>query len=598
MNKKYFVSIIATFFCYSALFTSQVLAELTAHLDRTRITEGETVRLTIEASGQTSAMPDTRPLNVDFEVTGTMSGSRVNIINGKMDSRTNWTISLIPKRSGELTIPPLNINGKYTPELTLHVVDASVNTEPNESSPIFLETEVDITDPYVQGMVRYTQRVFFAVNLAQGTLSEPEHENALVHKLGEDREYQAQRNGKTYSVIERKFVIFPQMSGKLVIPAPVLNAQIPEQTNRHDPFFDRFFSNTRPVRLRGETVTLDVRPRPEQSKSTYWLPAESVELLETWQPEDNQVNFGDPVTRSITIKAQGVTGEQLPEPKLSDPEGFKLYPDRAKSDTQNLPNTVQGEKTLRLAYMPMQPGKHTLPAFTLHWWDTTSDKEQVTTLPERTIEVLPAAGKQQNPGAAFNNFDAKSGDSNTQQAEQQTTQGTPANPLLRRDHGASTKNATASSVLNHSGWFWATLLFAVLWLITLGLLWNNRRRRIFYVNAEQKPFSQRPKNSREARKNFLAACQENNPRQARRFLLKWAACHWPDSPPRGLDELALRMNDPPVNAALIKLDRMLYQDNRGNWDGRELAKLIPELPKPEMRSVGIKNRNPLPDLYT
>lgn len=160
-------------------------------------------------------------------------------------------------------------------------------------------------------MVRYTQRVFLAVSLAQGSLSEPEHENALVQKLGEDREYVAQRNDRSYTVIERQFAIFPQTSGLMVIPAPVLNAQIPQSSNRSSPFFDRLFTNTRPVRLRGETITLEVRQRPDQSKSSYWLPAESVTLRETWQPENNSVNFGDPVTRSITIEALGVAGEQL-----------------------------------------------------------------------------------------------------------------------------------------------------------------------------------------------------------------------------------------------------------------------------------------------
>ncbi|MCP5276428.1 MAG: protein BatD [Burkholderiales bacterium] len=589
MNRKHLILVITVLLCYLSMLAPSAFAALTAQLDRDRISEGETVRLTIEAGGRVSAMPDTRPLNQDFDVTGTMSGSRVNIVNGKMDTRTTWTISLIPKHSGTLIIPPLNINGEYTPELTLQVADASASTDPDAAAPVFLETEVDKTDPYVQGMVRYTQRVFFAVNLAQGTLSEPEHENALVHKLGEDREYLAQRNGRSYNVIEREFAVFPQNSGKLVLPAPVLNAQIPDNTSRHDPFFDRFFSDTRPVRLRGEAITLDVRPRPSQSKSIYWLPAEAVELHETWQPEDNQINFGDPVTRTLTIKALGVTGEQLPDLKLTDPEGFKLYPDRAQSSTQNLQNTLQGEKTLRLAYIPTQPGKHTLPAFTLRWWDTVTDSEQVATLPERTLEVLPAAGQQQNPAAAFEDFTAESDET----GRQHIAPGLPKNPLLTD----RTANTITTSALNHSGWFWASLLFATLWLITLRLWWNNKRHRVFQVSDGKKISSQESENSRKARKHFLTACKDNNPQQARHFLLKWAACHWPDSPPKGLEELSSRLNDPATSAALTQLDRVLYQDDQENWDGRELAKLVSEFSKHKLGAEGGKSKKPLPDLY-
>jgi len=551
------------------------------------------VRLTIEATGQVSAMPDTRALNQDFEVTGTMSGSRVNIINGKMDSRTTWTISLIPLRSGELTIPSLMINGERTPELTLHVAEAASGTDPDAATPVFLETEVDKTDPYVQGMVRYTQRVFFAVNLAQGSLSEPEHENALVQKLGEDREYVAERNGRSYNVIERVFVIFPQTSGQMVIPAPVLNAQIPQSSNRHDPFFDRFFTNARPIRLRGEAVTLDVRLRPDQSRSAYWLPAESVDLQETWQPDNNTIAVGDPITRNITIRALGITGEQLPEPKLTDPDGFKLYPDRAQSNTQHQSHNVQGEKTLRLAYMPMQPGKYTLPAFTLHWWDTVTDSAQVAKLPERTIEILPGIDQPNNaavpvPALPGSN---ESGMPQTSQLQQNA----PGTSFLQTERSA---NSTAVTAIGHRGWFWATIVFATLWLMTLVLLWRNKRQATLFV-GDKKPVSQdEPKNSRDARKRFHAACKENNPRQARQDLLKWAAAHWPDSPPKGLDELASRLEDASTRKALKKLDQVLYQYQGENWDGTELARLIARLPESDKKSAAVSGKSALPGLYS
>lgn len=588
---KYFFYSIMFLFCL-LLGPVQAVAALTAQLDRERITEGETVRLTIEAAGQISTMPDTRALEQDFEIAGTMSGSRVNIINGKMDSRTTWTISLIPLRSGQLTIPPLQINNEYTPELTLQVVAASAGNEPDTAAPIFLETSVDKTDPYVQGMVRYTQRVFFAVNLAQGSLSEPEHENMLVRKVGEDREYTTLRNGRSYTVIEREFVVFPQISGKLVIPSAVLNAQIPEASNRQDPFFDRFFSSTRPVRLRGEAITLDVRPRPDQSKSPYWLPSEAVELHETWEPEDSQINIGEPVTRNISITALGVTGEQLPELKLTDPEGFKLYPDRAQSRTQNQSGTVQGEKTLRLAYMPTQPGKHTLPAITLHWWDTATDSEQVAKLPERTVEVLPAAGQQQEDVATnIPGVDYAQNRSTQQSTERAGSQLFPAD---------RTGRFTGSPTAGESGWFWVALLFATLWLITLGLFWRVRRMQRMQLQSDgaEKPPFEELENARQARKRFLAACRGNNPQQARHFLLKWAACHWHDSPPIGLDELSSRLNDPAIDATLTKLDRVLYQDNQENWDGRELAKLITELPKTVHASKDKRGGSALPELYS
>ena len=83
-------------------------ADLQAWLDRTRVAEGETVRLTLEAQGQVSGRPETAPLEQDFEVLGMSTGSRLNIVNGRTDARTTWTLTLSPRRSGTLTVPSLS----------------------------------------------------------------------------------------------------------------------------------------------------------------------------------------------------------------------------------------------------------------------------------------------------------------------------------------------------------------------------------------------------------------------------------------------------------------------------------------------------------
>lgn len=58
------------------------------------------------------------------------------------------------------------------------------------------------------------------------------------------------------------------------------------------------------------------------------------------------------------------------------------------------------------------------------------------------------------------------------------------------------------------------------------------------------------------------------------------------------------MNNPAISAALTQLDRVLYQDNPENWEGRELAKLVSELPKTGHVSKNSSGRNALPGLYS
>ena len=574
-----------------AIGAAPLHAELAARLERDRIAEGETVRLLVEAPGRVAGQPDTGPLSQDFEVLGVASGSQVNIINGRMDARTTWTITLSPKRAGALTIPPLQVGDEQSPPLTLQVSDAPVAADAAAGSPLFIETELDAGEPYVQGMVRYKARLFIGAKLADGTLSDPQPDNALVRRLGEDRKYTLERAGRQYNVVERSYAVFPQVSGELVIPAPVLDARVVNRAStRRGPLTDFFgsdpfgdvFATTRPVRVRGEARTLTVKPRPAQASGTHWLPAEQVELAESWQPEAGEIRVGEPLTRTLTLRARGLTGEQLPDLAPARADGFKVYPDRAAADTRDDGRSVLGERVQSIAFVPTRAGRFTLPAIQLHWWDTQSDRERTAELPPREVEVLPPAGAR---GAVAPADVAQPMPAADAEAARPGGQG-PAMPPRPVTDAIATAEPAA--------WRWSSLVFAVLWLATLGLWWRERRRQpSSQTDAPQHGAPASP-TRRKLRQAFAEACAANDPVAARRRLLAWAAAHWPDAPPRGLTDLAGRLDDKAAQAALAELDRVLYSGSAQDWSGRALAGALTRLPKPRPAPADARL---LPDLY-
>jgi hypothetical protein len=587
-----------------ASIAGTVQAAVSARLDRDHIAEGETVQMVVEADGQVSERLDTSVLEKDFDVLGVSSGSRVNIINGRMDASTNWTVSLAPKRSGELTVPSLEVEGEHTRPLTLRVIKASAAKGSGSGGAILVETEVDRTDPYVQAMVRYTVRLLYRAKLARGELSDPSAENALVYKLGDDREYTTKRGGQTYRVLERRYAVFPQTSGELALPGPVLDARVQASTSRmrsrlQDLFDESFFGSipfgeeltaTRRVRVRGEPRTLSVRPRPEQSTGRQWLPAEKLELSEQWQPQGQETRVGEPITRIVNLSARATTGEQLPDLEPDAAEGFKVYPDRGEAQTHTIEQGIEGEKTQSIAYVPVRPGHFTLPSLTVRWWDTRADRERVAELPERSMDVLPAV--------------AASGAGSTPVA--QTVP--PPEPSLGKPSAGSGPAAGTAPAPPQLGlgagaasdgpgiWPWISALFAVLWLATLALWWRSGAGASGPVDvgrsADRGLLGQA--GSGAARRRFVSACRSNDPELARRVLLEWAKAHWPDDPPRGLEDLARRLSDSRVQAALAELDRVLYRGGDPRWDGSNLAGVLNRLPP---RTNDEAAQVPLPDLY-
>ena len=96
-------------FATAAWAAPNATAPLHAFLDRTQAAPGETVTLNIEGADASSGAPDLSPLQQDFDVLGTSSSSKVEIVNGVAKSSTQLGIALRPRHAGTLTIPSLQI---------------------------------------------------------------------------------------------------------------------------------------------------------------------------------------------------------------------------------------------------------------------------------------------------------------------------------------------------------------------------------------------------------------------------------------------------------------------------------------------------------
>mgnify|MGYP003974537793 FL=1 len=568
------------------LFTTQSWAEFSAQLKRDTIQEGESVQLILQSDGQASGEPDTTPLLQQFEILGNSRSSQVNIINGKMSARTSWNLTLSPKLIGTITLPALEFNGEHSAPLTLKVHPVET-TSAEQGSPLFIESSVDLKTPYIQQMVHYRVQLFYRAKLAEGSLSDPQLENTLIQRLGEDREFTTKRNGVGYRVVERNYALFPQQSGRYTIPAPVLDARIIQSNNssrgpRH-PLNDLFnsgrFNSTQAVRIRGEAQTLNVRPRPPSQQRGEWLPAQALQLSEQWLPEEEEVEVGMPLSRTLIIEAEGVVGTMLPDLTPVADAGFKLYPEPATQESSATSEGMISKKVRKIAYIPTQAGSFTLPAVTLQWWNSRKNRMEVATLPSKTITVVAAVNTAVN-----------SPENSIEQSEPIAPAAvvSPQSQLTPQSIPPTTQPPPTERI---TLWHWTTLLFALLWLLTLLLSWRRRRPQ---SPSEKPDLNSEPSSCKAAQKQLFAACNNNHPQQARAALLEWAACRWPDEPPTGLGALAQRLDHPILSALLSELDQALYQQGESSWDGAPLHQHLRQLPK-EKRSK--TDTSPLQPLY-
>ncbi|MCY4211811.1 MAG: BatD family protein [Gammaproteobacteria bacterium] len=526
--------------------TPGAAATITVYTDRDPALLQESFQLTFEATGSVDGDPDFSPLEQDFQVLSTSTSTSMSIVNTQITSTKQWRLALMPLRAGELIIPAISFGKDQSPQATLTVTPARGGASGRDT--IFLNVQVEPQVIHVQQQAIYTVKLYRALSTSNETLSEPalDQGRAIVELLDADRSYNTFIQGQPYSVFERSYGIYPQVSGDLLIPPVRFQAQLSSGAHFS---LDPFGAGASTVVRQSEPVQLQVKPVPVAYQGQYWLPATDVKISETWSTDPNGLVSNEPVTRSLVLTAQGLTASQLPELPELFPAGFKQYPDKPALDNGNSADGITGTRQQKNAIIPAQAGAYTLPEVSLPWWNTQTQSLEYAVLPERRIQVTAGAAPASATGLEAPVLPAPTG------AAPGAQQAAP----LMGEVGAPASSASSGMAL----WQWLTGLLAVAWLSTLGYLLKTRRS----LPGQTPPAP--PARLGEARKKLARACRDNDPEQVKTALLQWATAR-PQGPPiTSLGDLAQHSNEQ-LATELRNLSRCLYARSAEPWRGEPL----------------------------
>jgi hypothetical protein len=516
-------------------------AGLSASLDRNPVGEGESVELRLQSDDATQIdPPDLAALEQDFEILGTTQESVPRLVNGKTQGSLILRINLLPRSTGELPIPALQLGSASSQPLTLRVTPA-LAIEAGRRGPVFIEASLDQPAVYVQAQAILTLRIHHSVSLFKGySLTEPQLGEARVEQLGAPRTYEKTIGNVPHGVIELSYAIFAQKSGNLKIPALLFSARIA----------DRQESGTggrgKAVRVKSPELTLQVKPKPASFPAdAVWLPARALTLNEAWSSEPGQLQLGDSLTRNLLLNADGLTAAQLPPLPLTTPKQLRRYPDQPILANQINDDGIIGSREESDALVPTRSGKLLLPAIELLWWNTVEDRLEIARVAERLLTV-------------------------TDNPQLQPVQG-PDLPLLANGEVALL-------------WPWqlSTAVLALTSLLGFGLWWHARRQPAVVPTVQSGP------SPRTLLDDLKRACTANDPQQTRQALDAWAR-----QQPETLADMGARFA--PLADALNALNGALYSTNELSWDGKELWQAIRSLPPTE--STGGGENSALPPLY-
>ena len=525
-------------FLTCTLFISSAnAANIQVFVDRENINLNESFNLVFEAEGSVDNDPDFSPLSIYFDILNQSQSTNMTVVNGNFSRKTVWTLVLLAKQAGTYSIPSIEFGKDASPNLNITINNSSSKKSATDNN-LFLEVEVDKPSTYVQAQIIYTVKLFRSVDIQNASLSEPELSaaDAIVEKLGDDKRYQTTRNGVRFVVIERRYAIFPQQSGQLHIKPVQFNGQIVSQRRS---FFDSMPFNNTTKRIRSKQIDISVKPEPSIFKNKNWLPSSEIKLVDKW-PDNVAFKVGEPVTRTISLLASGLTAAQLPVITQKDVENIKQYPDQPTLNNQTNENGIVGIRQEKIAFIPTKSGKITLPEINIPWWNTSTEKLEYARIESKTISVEASAQTLTTP--TFN--------------DQLTTSGSVDNPIV-------TLNKAEPSEF----WFYSSIILLACWLITLYFLFRNFQNKPAKVESVNSVHT--TPSVKNISKKFTSACRQNNRELCKSLLIQWASQQWPNDNISSLGDIALKV-DNDLALHINTLNKTLYSNTPTDWHAEEL----------------------------
>ena len=527
-------------------------ANITVSTSRNPVALDDSFHLIYEADSSVDGDPDFSPVYQNFDVLSSSQSTNMRSVNGNWSLKKTWDLAVIAKDIGTYTIPPIRFGNDLSPAIQIKV---SNSTSPNSLAPkgqgqatvpasIFLESSVDTKTAWVQSQLIYTIRLLRTVSIANASLSEPvtSDPDAIIEKISEDN-YQTTRNGIQYEVFERRYAIFPQKSGALKIDPLTFEGRVNATQPRT--IFDQFRMSGQLKRLRSKAVAVQVKANPASINLQDWLPASNFQLIEEWSEDIQNLKAGEPVTRTITIAAEGLTGVQLPDLKFDDIDGLKQYPDNSVIENRPGSEGITGLKQIKVALIPASAGTYVLPEIKLPWWNTKTNKQELAMIPQAVLTITGQASQTTMPAPI-----PSVSETPVSQVPTNTLTPTPLSPI----------------VASEPYWRWLALFFAFAWLATLIIF----SRKSGAVSRQSKKDKQAASMSVKA---AIAAVEKNakknDANQTIESLIRWARLSYHDDTITNLTQITEHCSTQ-LAQQIRRLNESIYSAEKHAWQGKDL----------------------------
>ncbi|MCR5313299.1 MAG: BatD family protein [Bacteroidaceae bacterium] len=264
------------------------------------------------------------------------------------------------------------------------------------TNQLFMTATASRTSVYEQEAILLTYKLYTQVDIRDLDGKLPTLDGFQVQQLPLPRNQEMEienYNGRNYrTIVWCQYVLYPQKSGKLVIPSITYEGLVVQRNPNINPI-DAFFNGTSGLmelrkKITTPRLTINVSPLPTKPDN-FSGAVGNFTLSSTLTPTELVAN--DAITMKIQLKGSG-NMKLISAPNVAFPKDFETYDVKVNDNFNLTKGGLSGTKEFEYLAVPRNPGKYTIPAASFVFFDPKSKTYKTLRTEEYTINVKKGAG--------------------------------------------------------------------------------------------------------------------------------------------------------------------------------------------------------------